>query len=83
MKKFKHKITGDIAMMKSNNSSFYTYDGMDIHARIVENSCDWQEILDLPVGTKVVDTNLETKGYTYEKQKNGLWKLFNSNRLTI
>lgn len=44
MRKFKHKITKDVAIMKSNNSSFYTYDGMDIHARIVENSNDWEEV---------------------------------------
>lgn len=83
MKKFKHKITGDIAIMKSNNSSFYTYDGVDIHARIVENSCDWEEILDLPVGTKVVDTNPETKGLTYEKLPDGYWKIGNANYITI
>ena len=40
--KYRHKITGDIAVMKPNNSSFYVYDGLDIHARIVENSHDWE-----------------------------------------
>jgi len=45
MKKYKHKVTGDIATMKHNNSSFYVYDGLDIHARIVENSNDWEEII--------------------------------------
>ena len=46
MRKFKHKITGDIATIKVNNSSFYTYDGLDIHARIIENSNDWEEIIE-------------------------------------
>ena len=46
MRKFKHKITGDIAITKVNNSSFYIYDGLDIHARIVENSNDWEEIIE-------------------------------------
>jgi hypothetical protein len=27
-----------------------------------------------PVGTKVIDTNPDTKGYVYEKQESGLWK---------
>jgi hypothetical protein len=44
--KYKHKITGDIAIMKSNNSAFYNYDGMDIHARIIENSNDWEKIIE-------------------------------------
>lgn len=44
--KYKHKITGDIAIMKSNNSSFYTYDGLDIHARIIENSNDWKQVIE-------------------------------------
>ena len=47
MKKYRHKITGDMAIMKSNNSSFYTYDGMDIHTRIIESGNDWKEIKEL------------------------------------
>jgi hypothetical protein len=36
-----------------------------------------------PVGTKVVDTNEETKGYIYEKQADGLWKINNMDCYTI
>lgn len=71
MKTFKHKKTGDIAIMKSNNSSFYTYDGMDIHARIVENSTDWEEIVEYPIGTRV--KNLETDTEIH-KREDGWYK---------
>jgi hypothetical protein len=83
MKTYRHKQTGDIAKLKQNNSSFYTYDGMDIHARIVENSSDWELEQEYPVGTKVVDTNPLTEGYTYEKMPNGKWKLFNNDGYNI
>jgi hypothetical protein len=48
-----------------------------------ENKEFWQEIIEIPVGTKVVDTNPETKGYTYEKLPDGHWKIGNMDFITI
>lgn len=36
-----------------------------------------------PVGTKVIDTNPDTEGYVYEKQKSGFWKINNMDGYTI
>ena len=60
MKQYKHKNTGDIAIMSTNNSSFYICDGLNIHTRIIENSNDWQEIVekDYEVLSFIADTGL-------------------------
>lgn len=55
MRKFKHKITGNIA---TEIHSGYNYkvtnpQNFTIPKWIVENSSDWQEIIDIPVGTKI------------------------------
>jgi len=38
---------------------------------------------ELPVGTKIVDTNPDTEGYTYTKQKDGRWKMNNIDMFSI
>lgn len=81
MRKFKHKNGKDIAFSVENG--YRTELGEFINARFIENSCDWQEIIDIPVGTKIVDTNPETEGYIYEKLENGKWKIGNMNYFTI
>ncbi len=43
----------------------------------------WEKITEIPVGTKVVDTNPETKGYTYEKLPDGKWKIGSQDYFTI
>jgi len=63
MKKYKHKITGDIAAMSSNNSSFYLYDGMAIHARIVEGSNDWEEVIEMPEKDYEILSFKSSRGY--------------------
>jgi len=83
-RKFKHKITGDVVKERHNKDCrFYTNEIHSIPALFVENSNDWQEIPEIPVGTKVVDTNPETKGYTYEKLPDGNWKIGSMDFITI
>ena len=54
MRKFKHKITGDIA--EGVDTFYRSKDMYTIPAKYVENSNDWEEIkevkLDVPIGTK-------------------------------
>lgn len=51
---------------------------------IENNSEYWEEIKEeLPVGTKIVDTDPETKGYTYTKLENGKWKIGSQDYFTI
>lgn len=84
MKTFKHKTTGEIAKLCENQSNFYSVSGGEvIPSRFIENSVDWEEFIEYPVGTKVVDTNPDTKGYVYEKQVTGLWKINNMDGYTI
>jgi len=50
----------------------------------IENYSEfWEEIKKLPVGTKIVDTNPDTKGLTYEKLKDGFWKIGNVDYISI
>lgn len=83
MRKFKHKKTGNIAELKNGFYYVNSYNSPQLPMNMVENSCDWEEILDLPVGTKVVDTNPGTNGFTYEKVENGTWKIGNIDNFTI
>jgi hypothetical protein len=72
-RKFKHKITGDIVKERQNKDCrFYTNEIHSIPALFVENSNDWQEIQEIPVGTKVVDADTR---FIYEKLQNGKWFL--------
>jgi hypothetical protein len=51
MKKYKHKITGETVEQKGD---YYTIDGKSLKKEWVENSCDWEEVKELPF--KVGDT---------------------------
>lgn len=44
MKQFKHKTTGTI--VKENNFGIYSSEAVQLPASMVENSCDWQEIVE-------------------------------------
>lgn len=46
MKSFKHKKTGDIAKFIAGNIYFIEKDQIQIHKKFVEDSCDWEEIIE-------------------------------------
>lgn len=81
MKKYKHKITGKI--VTEEDTFYYLESEGNLPKWLIENSSDWEEIVEYPVGTKVMDTNPETQGYTYEKQPNGKWKIGSQDYFTI
>lgn len=57
---------------------------MVLSREYIENNSEfWEEIKELPVGTKIVDTNPDTKGLTYEKLKDGFWKIGNVDYISI
>jgi len=66
MKKYKHKITGDVVTERKNiDCRFYTNEVHSIPALFVENSNDWEEVkevkkLCVPIGTKFTHGNGET-----------------------
>jgi hypothetical protein len=82
MKKFKHKKTGDIIYEINHGESYngiqYYCSNIDKNISLPESllkgSNDWKEVIEYPVGTKVIDTfPLENK--IYEKLPDGKWKL--------
>lgn len=83
MRKFKNKNTGEIAEEYPDYYRTRYWNTInDIPKRLIENSCDWVEIIELPVGTKVRDT-FYTGEIIYEKQSNGKWKIDTENYFTI
>jgi len=78
MKKYKHRKTGIIATNEFNccDGGYYQVDNREIvKSFFIEDSLDWEEIIEYPVGTKVLDTFSNEHKYTYIKQKNGKWAL--------
>lgn len=89
MKKYKHKQTGDVAVQKLSTPEYYWCEGTEIHARIVENSSDWEQfIIDETIGDfeilefsskawgeKIVKLNTDTK--RYELDENTYWEIDN------
>ena len=50
-KKFKHRKTGWVAVPLENNTDIYKYDfgqfvDFHIHLSLLEDSCDWEEIVE-------------------------------------
>ena len=75
---------GEIVIKHNNSIYFPEKGGNGIDKKYVENYSEfWEEIKELPVGTKVIDTNPDTEGYTYTKQKDGKWKINNMDYYTI
>jgi len=85
MRKFKHKTTGRIATETSSEKNYKVSEpkNFTIPKWIIENSNDWVEIIEYPVGTKIVDTYLDTKGYVYEKLQDGKWGIGTQTYFTI
>jgi len=75
MRKFKHKITGNIATETLTEKNYKVSEpkNFTIPKWIVENSNEWEEILDLPIGTRIIQIrNTESiKETSYEKTKEG------------
>lgn len=74
MKIFKHKKTGEIATYKDG---IITSGKISFHIGVEPSSDLWVDVTKYPVGTKVIDTNPDTKGYVYEKLSDGRWKFSN------
>ncbi len=45
-KQYKNKITGDIAIENKTFPNYYFLNPDNIHKRFIENSCDWEEIVE-------------------------------------
>jgi hypothetical protein len=82
MKTFLNKRTGDKVTQCS--SGYKTSSNEFLLAKWIEGSSDWEEILDLPEGTVVIDTfslGYPDNYYSYTKQPSGKWK--NGSNCTI
>ena len=44
MRKFKHKLTGDVAELEFDTRYYLIKDKAHIPSRLIENSNDWQEV---------------------------------------
>lgn len=75
MRKFKHKITGNIATETLTEKNYKVSEpkNFTIPKWIIENSNEWEEIIEIPVGTKITQVrNTESiKETSYEKTKEG------------
>src|SRR6267378_1230246 len=85
MRKFKHLKTGWTAIQIINTGLYAITVGDDkpeslhfhkgnIWNTLLEDSNDWQEIIEYPIGTKV-RLNDFTESLYYEKTKNGGWNV--------
>jgi hypothetical protein len=74
MKKFKHKLTGDIVteVLENGDLAKYKTEHGFIAKKFVENSNDWEELIELPVGIKILNTETQN---TIEKKENGWFKV--------
>jgi hypothetical protein len=74
MKKFKHKLTGDIVteVLENGDLAKYKTEHGFIAKKFVENSNDWEELIELPVGIKILNTQTQN---TIEKKENGWFKI--------
>jgi hypothetical protein len=48
MRKFKHKLTGDVAELEFDTRCYLIKDKAHIPSRLVENSNDWEEVKEYP-----------------------------------
>ena len=62
MKKYKHKITGDIVELVSQNKYYACGTRYSLPVNVVENTNDWEEVVELcvPIGTKFRVDNWST-----------------------
>lgn len=66
MKKFKHKITGEVIEQFENTEVYYVPTGTTIHKRFVENCNDWEEVLnELPVKNWRITKLINSIGMVY------------------
>jgi len=82
MKTFKHKRTGEIATYKDG---VFKQGNCCVEIGTEPSSEFWEEVIEYPVGTKVIDTlSIGFYGsYTYEKFSNGKWKIGTQDYFTI
>jgi hypothetical protein len=66
----------------TEGTNMYFYNGLQI-TDPDKYSEFWEEIIEYPVGTKVIDTTPQTMGCIYEKLRNGKWKIGNMDYFTI
>ena len=74
MKKFKHKLTGDIVteVLENGDLAKYKTEHGFIAKKFVENSNDWEELIELPVGTKAYNSQIQS---AIIKKEDGWYKI--------
>jgi len=73
MKKYKHKITGNIAIETNSGKNYKVSNpkNFTIPTWIIKSSNDWEEVIEYSIGTKVLNTLTNT---IYTKKEDGWYK---------